>query len=152
MATDECRLRTEEGVEALLEYCAGRLHAADAVVLESHLAGCAPCREFAAAQQTVWQSLDAWEPAIETQGFQSRLNARLAEDSTPAWKDRLRAWSSGISWKPAIPMAAAFALWAAISAPPRPEIPAQAEQVRPEAVERMLEDVDMLDQLKLNAQ
>ena len=64
-----CPIENRDTAEILLGYCAQKLDAKTAAVLEAHIEICPACREFAEAQKAVWKSLDAWEAAPVSRGF-----------------------------------------------------------------------------------
>jgi hypothetical protein len=147
-----CPLQSGEQAGLLLDYCARKLGPAPAAALEAHMEQCASCREFRDTQRVVWDSLDAWEVSDSGWDFNRRLRQRLEEeDAAPAWVGELRAWKSGISWKPAIPLAAALALWLAVFPPSAPNSSDQPAASQDQQIERVLEDVEMLQQLPLEA-
>lgn len=74
--------------------------------LEAHLSGCAACRDAAADQRLVAQTLRAREPLPAPAGFAARVSARLDEEDRGLldlvnW----RAWTAGLA-----PVAAALML------------------------------------------
>lgn len=147
-----CPLQAGEDAGLLLDYCARKLDPARAAALEAHMEHCAACRQFRDAQRLVWDSLDSWDLSGSGWAFQRRLRERLEEEeAAPAWIGRLQAWRSGISWKPAIPIAAALVLWLAIFPESPFKTPATAQAPQGEQLERVLEDVEMLRQLPLEA-
>jgi len=147
-----CPLQSEEHAQLLLDYCARRLDPARRAALEAHIGLCASCREFSQGQRLVWDALDAWDSSSNAGDFDRRLYQRISEEDRPAWADRLAAWAAEISWKPALPAAAALALWMILFPVRAPEEPEGVERVAAEQVEGALEDMDMLQQLKLNLQ
>ncbi|MBI5083415.1 MAG: zf-HC2 domain-containing protein [Acidobacteria bacterium] len=147
-----CPLQSEENAQLLLDYCARRLDPSRRAALEAHIGLCPSCREFSQAQRLVWEALDAWDSSGGAADFDRRLYQRISEERKPPWADRLTAWTAEISWKPALPAAAALALWVTFF-PVRPTEEAEGfERVAAEQVEGALEDLDMLQQLKLNLQ
>ncbi|MBI4893643.1 MAG: hypothetical protein HY821_23685 [Acidobacteria bacterium] len=110
---------------------------------------CAACQELRSAQRLVWDSLDSWEASDTGWEFNQRLQERLRQEGRPAWMDSVSTWREGISWKPAVPLAAALALWLMVFPPngfnsSKPSAPQQPDQL-----EKVLEDVQMLQQLPL---
>lgn len=147
-----CPLQSGENAALLLDYCARKLDPARAAALDAHMEQCASCREFRDAQRLVWNSLDSWEVSDSGWDFNRRLRERLEEeDAAPEWLGQFRAWKSGISWKPAIPLAAALALWLAVFPPTAQKSSDQPAAPQDEQIERVLEDVEMLRQLPLEA-
>lgn len=136
----ECPLKSGANAPVLLDFCAGRLAPADQATLEEHIDNCLACKEFCDGQLTVWEALDSWEAEPVSRSFDTRLLAALPRRS------RLTAWFSGISWKPAIPVAAVLALYFSILTPRVP--PPVSSEVQ--QVEQTLADLDMLEQLKLS--
>jgi anti-sigma factor RsiW len=146
-------------MEVVLDYCAGKLNAGELPVFESHLAGCAECRRAAAAQQAVWTALSAWDEAPVSVDFNRRLYARIQDESQlnglTRWTRAIAARWTPVSWRPAVPVAAACAALIAvflIQTPgdrplqPAPEV-ARVEKIDVEQVERALDDLDMLKKL-----
>lgn len=131
-----------------MDYCAGRLEGGRRLELERHLEECGACRTYCEEQQAVWNLLDEWEPEPVSWGFDRRVETAAAEQ--PAWWRRVL---DGVAWKPALPVAAGFALWVLMSPlnVPAPVNPVQAEAPpNAEQVERALEDLEMLQQIRLN--
>jgi predicted anti-sigma-YlaC factor YlaD len=86
----------------------------DAVVnseIQSHLAGCAACRQQLAELRSTMLMLDAWEAPEPNPYFLTRLSARLDEEreAAPAnWFERLRArliYGSKLGLRPVAAMA-----------------------------------------------
>lgn len=79
-----------------------------------HVAACADCRQEVAGLQATMQALDAWEAPEPSPYFNTRLQARLREETAnpPAgWWERVRArllYSSNLHLRPVA--AGAFAL------------------------------------------
>lgn len=145
-------MQSGENAALLLDYCARKLDPARSAALEAHIEICPSCRQFRDAQRLVWDSLDSWEVSDSGWDFNRRLRQRLEEeDAAPQWLDNLRAWHSGISWKPAIPLAAALALWLAVFPPYSQNNTSSPNPPQGEQLERVLEDVEMLRQLPLEA-
>jgi hypothetical protein len=151
-----CSIENRE--EALLGYISGSLEARKAALFEKHVEICAECREFVAAQKSVWESLDLFEPVPVSDDFNRRLYARIAQTS---WWDRLVASVSSPFRLPGIvrqglPLAAAAALIAAAvvvwqrpapapaSAPRKAALSAEADPLQPDKVQRALDDMEML--------
>lgn len=149
-----CPSQTEEQAALLLDYCAGRLGAEQRAALDAHFEMCAECRMFKDRQSIVWDALDAWEAGPAALDFNRRLYSQL--EAPDPWYGRAWRWASeslsGVSWKPAFPAAALVALWILLVNPaaPPPQETSKGDQI--EQVERTLEDLDMLQQLKLPAQ
>jgi anti-sigma factor RsiW len=134
----------------LLDYAAGKLKTDARAPLERHLAACPACREFAGAQQTVWQALEDWEPAEVSLDFDRRLYARIEQDAS-WWTRVLRPLNP--LFRHAVPIAAAAGVVivaglllnrpAAIPPAAAPES-AQVEALQPDQVEHALDDMEML--------
>jgi len=151
-----CTLPADEQAELLLDYCAGRLDADRSRVFEAHMAVCPVCRCMCDEQQLVWNSLDQWEARTDESAFDRCLRERLEGEPPRGWLGQVREWCAGISWKPALPVVAGLALWMVLYTPPTaaPQLDAslmKPDVVKAEHVERVLEDVDMLAELKLTA-
>ncbi len=146
-----CPMLTNDGAEALLSYCSGKLDAAHSAMLERHLEECAECRALVDAQKNLWSTLDTWQqPAISAE-FDRRLYARIAgEERTPSWQ-RMFA-PTRWAFRPALPLTAACAVVVAVllmRPVPAPEMNSQSriEVVEIEQIEQALEDIEMLTQL-----
>ena len=155
----QCPMQNNEAAESLLDYCARKLDPARTAVVESHLRICESCRKLVRAQQTVWESLEAWDGIEVAPDFNRRLYARIEAESRRGFVSRwmhtaLARWSI-MSWRPALPVALACAtviaaLW--IQEPGTRKLnveepQAKVERVDIEQVERTLQDLDMLKQL-----
>jgi hypothetical protein len=136
-----CPLQTDDTAGLLLDYSARRLNEDAAAALERHMQLCPECRQFGEQQRVLWTALDAWEPASVSADFQRRFWARAAEAER-------RRWWTGISWKPAVPVAAVCALLLVGSLQTAPP-PAQAsDSAEAEQVEQVIADLDLLAQLQ----
>ncbi len=152
LTRQNCPLQSGGDPALLLDYSARKLDPPRAAALEAHIEHCPSCRQFRDAQRTVWDSLDAWEVSDSGWDFNRRLRQRLEEQqAAPAWVALFRVWRSGLSWKPAIPLAAALALWLAVFPPASRKSSGLSATSQGEQLERVLEDVDMLRQLPLEA-
>ena len=149
----ECPLRKEEDASLLLDHCAQRLDREQSALVTAHLASCPECRAFCERQSATWSALDLWDEVPVSNSFRRELDERI--HSEPAWVSRLRGWASGISFKPAIPLGIAAALFLVLVNVPSRQLPPPPEtrdvQVAEQA-ERALEDIDMLEQLKLRVE
>jgi anti-sigma factor RsiW len=96
-----CIKDTREGAELLLDFCAGSLEAGRGAELERHIAGCDDCRELVEAQRAMWSALDQWVPPAVSPGFNARMHARVAGE-TSGW----RTWLPGVL-QPAVP----YSIW-----------------------------------------
>jgi hypothetical protein len=145
----KCPLEAGNAHEVLLEYPTGRLDPAAQAALESHIAECFDCQEAVGGQAAVWDALDAWEPAPVTVDFNRRLWQRI---------DRVEAeranWFS-MTWKPALPVAAAFLLLMGVFMVERPHerLPLQSATgsdgvtlTEVDQVEATLDDLQLLQQ------
>ncbi len=151
-----CPMQARQNAELLLAYCARRLDSQAAAVLERHMEQCPECRAFGEAQRTVWSALDAWEAAPVPPDFDRRLFRRIEAEENGGWWGRFFRPLVPIRLRPALPLAAASVLFAAVLLLESPEAvenhgPAQVEAVDVERVERTLEDLEMLRQLNLMA-
>ena len=151
-----CPLQSRDNADVLLEYCARRLNREASLDLERHLEFCAECRDFAAGQRMVWESLDAWDAAPVSMDFDRRLYRKIEEQRVPGWWTTV--WEPlRSSLKPAAAVAAVFLAVAAIATvdPPRglrsPSAAQTTETVEIEQVETALEDMEMLQQLDVLA-
>jgi anti-sigma factor RsiW len=150
-----CLKNNTEGAEILVDYCSGGLDPARAAEIEGHIQTCADCRSLVDAQREVWSALDQWTPPEVSPGFDARLYARIGEEAgQPWWRRILRPAVPRPLWKPAIPVAAVCAAVLAVFLVRAPQ-PAEftepygdkqvkAEVVNMDAVEEMLEDLDLL--------
>jgi anti-sigma factor RsiW len=146
----------ERKTETLLAYCSGKLEFARAAEVAAHVAACPECRQFAAAQNAVWEALDQWEPAAVSADFDAKLYARIELEENKGWWRRLvRRWDGGSRWlRPALPVALASLLVAGaiLIEHPRPSVPPSAERgeaVDVDRIEKALDDLDMVWQLNL---
>jgi anti-sigma factor RsiW len=67
--------------EVLLDYVAGHLDSARSSSFERHASGCPRCEAKRAAQLAVWRSLEAWEPAPVSEGFNRELWRKIDADA-----------------------------------------------------------------------
>ncbi len=129
----------------LLALTAQQLEEAQVARLQEHVQGCSRCREFVAGQEAVWQALGAWEPPAITSDFDQRLFRRI--EQKVSWRERfwpLQHW---------LPIAAAACLvvvagWvssrpAGVAPPPQAQA-AQLQNLQPEQVEHVMDDMQML--------
>lgn len=79
-------------MELLLELVAGRLDAQTSAVIQQHAAGCAPCRDFIAAQAAVWAALEADAAPSVSPSFDARLYRRIGELRAESWWRRAWRW------------------------------------------------------------
>lgn len=143
----ECPAKAREGIEVLIDYCAGTLAADAAASVERHMEQCETCREFCREQARVWSALDAWEPEPVSAGFDARLGERILDAGRRGWWTWL--------WRPAIPLAAVAIVVVAVlllRAPGGTNAPTgakKADVIDVDQVEKSLDDLDMLKQLYL---
>jgi len=148
--TPRCPLQSEDHAQLLLSYCARRLDPARTAVLQRHIELCPSCRAFLESQQLVWDALDSWNNSPIARTFDTQLLQRIHDDPAPArWLGAVSRLAA-ISWKPSLPAAAILALWI-VAYPTQPTSAPPLDTSQAEQVERALEDLDMLQQLQLNA-
>jgi anti-sigma factor RsiW len=143
-----CLIQSEKQ-EMLVAYSSGRLDDSQVDACERHLEGCGECRQFVAAQKSVWSALDAWEPPPVSPAFDARLYQRIERETT--WWERVRRNLGVPGLRPALPLAAAacitLAIGVAISYHPAAEPgarKAQVESLKPEQIEHVLDDMQIL--------
>ena len=148
----KCLVETRESVELLLAYCARKLDAENAALVERHIGICPACQEFANGQRALWEALDTWEAAPVSPDFNRRLYQRIEKEVS--WWSLLMRPFRPILVRRGLPVAAA-ALMAVMAGAllqrpvlqqpvkPQPES-AQVEPVQPEQVEHALEAMQML--------
>jgi anti-sigma factor RsiW len=157
----DCPVQGSEGAGLLLEFLDRRLEPDLSARLERHIAVCADCSRVVNAQRSVWEALDNWEPERISADFDHRLFARLEQED--AREDarrqgvlgRLAGWFSGVSLRPAIPVAAMCVVLMGVflyrpgqqADPGQPAVVAEQVSVDAEQVETTLADLDMLQQL-----
>ena len=143
-----CPQESAGNAEYLLDYVAGKLNAETRVQFELHLAACPSCREFAGGQQSVWQALDAFEPAAISPDFDRKLYARIEKQPLSWWKRLTQP-----IFQHALPIGAVagVVMMAGIFLSRPPEAPvapatkvAQVEAVPTEQLENALDDMEML--------
>jgi anti-sigma factor RsiW len=148
----KCPMETRES-EILLAYSSGRLDAGTTSRLDGHLESCPACRDFVAAQRTVWDALSAWQAAPVSADFDRRLYQRV--DRQVAWLDRLLLPWQGLGLRRVAPIAvsAGVVLMAGLllvqpSATPPPKAgTVQMEAFQPEQLVRALDEMEALSQL-----
>lgn len=165
----KCLIETQESVELLLAYCARKLDAGNAAVVERHVGVCPACREFANGQRALWEGLDTWEAAPVSPDFDRRLYQRI-EKEVSWWDLLIRPFRPMLADRPGsgfartrrlshnafrqgLPVAAAACvvvmagalLQRPVKMQPAPATEsAQLESVQPEQVEHALEAMQML--------
>jgi len=149
-----CPLGTRDQAELLVAYSSHKLDRGQAAVLEEHIAGCAPCREFVRAQQAVWDALDVWEAEPVSADFDRRLYRRI--DAQVTWWDRLMRPLQPLMFHKNVSLAAAAGLVLALglvlnqtAAPPqRPAAKsgqvADMEGLQPDQVVKALDEMEAL--------
>jgi len=152
----DCPLKSEDTLDVLLDYSAGKLDRARTARLEQHKLVCAECSAFLAGQIDLWQTLDAWDPEPVTPDFNRRLWQRVDAEAAAPWYRKLAdALSMGV-WKPALPLTAAVLLVTAgfmLDHPSaRPVTPAietasGVSVIDADQVEQTLDDIQLLRQL-----
>jgi anti-sigma factor RsiW len=149
-----CPIESGGNASYLLDYAAGKLDAAAREQVARHVEQCAACRKVTGGQVTVWQALDAWEPAEVSMDFDRRLFARI-EQQPLSWWSRLTLPVSAV-FRHAVPIGATAAviLMAGLlmlrptSAPVTESThSAQVEALQPDQVQRALDDMEMLRDL-----
>jgi anti-sigma factor RsiW len=145
-----CPLRTEE-TDLLLDYSAGRLDAARAAVFAHHMETCPDCASFRMEQKTVWDALDAWEPAPVSMDFNRRLWQRIDAAGVAPWYRSLVESLRFANWKPVVPLTAAILVIAAGFLLDHPgavnnTVPGVSLNEATQ-VEQTLDDIQLLDQL-----
>ena len=103
---------------------------------------------MAESQKLVWAALDSWDAAPISSDFDERLHARIARDGR-TWWERLKEMTA---YRPAWGMAAAVCatlLCVALVRQPAAVEPAgdTIEVAEVEQAERVVQDMDMLNQL-----
>ena len=144
----ECPLHSANGAELIVSYIAHTLAPEAEAAFAQHLTVCEPCREMAAAQQSVWSALDEWTPAPVSADFDETLFRRIAEEEHSTWWQRLL--RANWSWRPAMPVAAGCAVLVAaflLRTPFTAPQPHAQPKLQIEQVEHALDDLEMLKQL-----
>jgi anti-sigma factor RsiW len=140
-----------ENLEHLLDFASGKLNAEMRSQMQEHMQSCPSCREFANAQQAVWQALDAWEPAAISMDFDRRLYQRIDQDVS--WWTRLTR-SMNPLFRHAVPIGATAGVLVMAGllllrpttqpAPPTQKSAEVVESLQPEQVEAALDDMETL--------
>jgi anti-sigma factor RsiW len=150
-----CPLQSEDTLDLLLDYAAGRLDRARSAVLERHMELCASCAAFRTEQKVLWNALDEWEPEPVSLGFNRKLWQRIDAIAAEPWYRRfMDAFRFG-GWKPAFPLAAAACVITAgflldhTNAPKSKSaaITAGVSVAEVDQVEKTLDDLKLLRQL-----
>lgn len=148
-------------MQVLLDYVSGKSGGESRSAFERHMTECGECRKVAAAQEAVWAALSDWEEIPVSADFNRRLYARIdAEEQQQGWF--LKWWRAfdarlaPLSWKPAIPAAAACAVLGVglllqtptnMTKSAEGGAQARAEKVDVEQVEKTLDDIELIKQL-----
>ena len=137
-----CLRENLKGADLLIGYLEGTLAPEERVDLEQHASTCADCRGLLAVQEML-DDHGPDNPQVSAD-FDSRLYARMQQDRQLQWWRRFL-------WRPAVPLAAAFAILAVMlvkaPAPQQPaEEPKQAsvDRVEIEQLEQALDDLELL--------
>jgi anti-sigma factor RsiW len=136
--------------ELLLDFAAGKLKADARQQMAQHIQTCHACSEFAGAQQSVWQTLDVWEPADVSLDFDRRLYARIEQD-VPWWTRLMRPLNP--LFRHSVPIAAAAGVVimagllmtrpASVPVTPTPQS-AQVEALQPDQLQSALDEMETL--------
>jgi anti-sigma factor RsiW len=149
--------------DILLDYIAGRLNHAQALLFETHADHCARCAALRTSQAAVWQSLDEWKPAPVSEGFNRELWRRIDADAQQSsWTRELAAALQFSFWKRLAPLAVAVALIATgfmfdhggkqtgtIQTNSHASIVITASEA--DQMERALDDIQLLDEVDASA-
>ncbi len=147
-----CPTANQENAELLLAHASRTLDAERAAVLEEHMARCAACRDYYAAQLAVWAALDRWEAPPVSADFDRRLYGRIEAVSRP-W-DLARVFRA-VCGPRALPLAAAVCLMAATAvwlgrsgapAPAAPPVSAAGQALPPDQAENTLQEMEMIQE------
>jgi hypothetical protein len=129
----------------LLALAAQQIEEPQVVRLHEHLEVCSRCREFVGRQQAVWQALDIWDPPAISNDFDQRLFRRIEQRAS--WWDRY--WPVQ-HWVPIAAAACLIVVAGWVSSRPAGVAPlpqaqaAQLQNLQPEQVEHVLDDMQML--------
>ncbi|HLK50766.1 MAG TPA: hypothetical protein VKT49_21645 [Bryobacteraceae bacterium] len=135
----------------LLAYSAQQLEGSESLRLRQHVNSCPACREFVSGQEAVWRALDAWEAPAISADFDPRLYRRIAQESS--WRERCLHALGPLLVRQGLPIAAAACLIIVagfvsrqppnINTAPQKQA-AQIENLQPEQVEHVMDDMQML--------
>lgn len=149
----KCPSENQENAELLVAHASHKLDAERAAVLEQHMAHCAACREYAAAQFAVWDALDAWDAPAVSADFDRRLYQRI-EQEVSWWEMLLRRFRPVFAAR-YVPVAAAACLLIAAGvlldrpdgspAPPPPHS-AQIEALPPDQAANALQEMQIMQE------
>lgn len=148
-----CPIRSQNNLDWLLDYCAGRLDRDRAALVERHVETCADCARFVESQATVWHALDQWEPEAVSRDFDRRLYRRIDQAQPSNWLGRIFRPLQPL-WRPVVPVTAACLLILASVVLHSPhasvtlsDTQARIEKAEAEQVERTLDDMQMLQEM-----
>ena len=146
----KCLMESQQQIERLLAYCAGKMDPMNSATVEEHLRDCAACAEFVKGQRAVWQALDRWEATPVSADFDRRLYARIEQEVS--WWDLVLRPFRPLLVRQGLPIAAAACLVVAagyiMQRPPeiapagQPHVEASAD-----SVEHAIDDMEFLQQL-----
>ena len=149
------RMICGEYAETLMEFVADRLDTDARARMELHLESCPACRELAAGQRAVWETLDGWKAAPAPADFDRRLYARIEREGS--WWDRMLSPFRPAVLRWGLPAAAAAGLVVmagimvvdrSVEVRPVPEKASiQLDSLRPDQAESALEDMEMLREM-----
>ena len=148
-------MKSQQEAALLLDYCAGRLNEGSARDLERHMAECAACTEFVAAQQALWNAMNDWHAPEVSADFDRLLARRMRETNSSSWIERMRHALRPTLARPAFALAAVCLVMVAglllqnprTGVVPADDSHARVEKIEPEQVERALDDMQMLREL-----
>lgn len=155
----KCLSKSSDGEAELLNFAAGR-RVTDAAALREHFSICETCRTKVAAQQSLWGTLDQWEPVEPSFTFDRTLYARIEKERESFFL--VRWWRSvfqGAVFVPrqVVPVAAVVAVAVALFAtdiiyqPAQPTATGKTEPVATyidaEQLSAALDDLQLLNQL-----
>jgi anti-sigma factor RsiW len=151
-----CPSKSEDTIDVLLDYSAGRLDKARSAALEQHMAVCEDCAAFRVGQDEVWKALDAWEPEPVGMDFNRRMWQQIDAAAAAPWYRKLADSLRMGAWKPALPLTAAVVLVAAgfmmdhqgaVSVTPGVINGSGVSLTEADQVEKTLDDIQLLRQL-----
>lgn len=134
---------------ALVAYLDAELPAAERAELESHLSGCAACRQALAAEQRLSAQLAALPPVEPPRDFEARFWARIAREADPeprglgAWLARLRSPRGWVALGGVAAAALALILVLRSGSQPAPPGPADWQIAADEEDFELLQDPDL---------
>jgi anti-sigma factor RsiW len=152
----DCPLSSEDTIDVLLDYSAGKLDKLRSTRFEQHIPACSECSAFLAGQSHVWQTLDTWQPEPVSMDFNRCLWRRIDDAAAEPWYRKLADSLRMGAWKPAVPLTAAAFLVAAgfmmdhqTKGPVTPGVePSYSVSVtEAEQLENTLDDIQLLRQL-----